>query len=204
MKRWVQALISFSVITLLSPSPGFGVTARIVNISEMVASADRIFRGRCLSVEPAGSAAGLPVLQYTFEVVEGLKGVTEGEQVAFRQVQGAGKDRRKGVAGIPGYRGGEEVLLFLYPDSQLGLTSPVGLDQGVFRVIRDDSGEIQVVNALLNRNLTQGLSEDVRPVAFGGKVARLLEEGGPLPLERLRLAVDQISRQLEGKAKSIQ
>jgi hypothetical protein len=49
------------------------------------------------------------------------------------------------------------VLLFLNPVSQYGLTSPVGLDQGRFRVLRNAKGQAFAVNGRDNLGLFLGV-----------------------------------------------
>ena len=62
------------------------------------------------------------------------------------------------VEGVPSFRPGEEVIVFLYPESSAGLTSPVGLGQGKFTVRRDKHGARFAFNDMGNRGLFRGLS----------------------------------------------
>ena len=85
-----------------------------------------IFRGRVLRVERLRPAAGSPAtVQVTFQVLEGIRGTRTGDHLTIREWAGAWP------AGRPRYRVGQELLLFLYPPSRLGLTSPVGGDAGI-------------------------------------------------------------------------
>jgi hypothetical protein len=83
---WVAATLS-----LLAATTGVRATSvKIVNIDEMVQASNRVFHGRCLSARETTHSNGLPIVEYTFLVRDGLKGTVEGETVVFRQVQGAG------------------------------------------------------------------------------------------------------------------
>jgi hypothetical protein len=84
--------------------------------------------GQCLAVHETQNEAGQTVTEFHFKVVEAIKGVSE-DQVTVRQLGG-----RNGL--LPSYAVGQEVLLFLHPESLAGLTSPVGFGQGTFTVVR--------------------------------------------------------------------
>ena len=94
-----------------------------------------IFRGRVLSVDRAKPGRGsVTTVQVTFEVLEGIRGVRTGERLTIREWAGLWG------AGQPRYRPGQELLLFLYPPSRLGLTSPVGDDLGILPI--DAQGQV--------------------------------------------------------------
>ncbi|GAB4110054.1 MAG: hypothetical protein Kow001_10620 [Acidobacteriota bacterium] len=165
------------------------ISVETVNLQRMVVMADRVFYGRCLAaVEEMDSTVGLPVMRYRFQVLEGLKGVAAGDVVEFRQLSGS--SRQMAIPGMPGFRKGQVVLVFLHPDSRLGLTSPVGLMQGIFRPEELEDGRVHFRNSLDNRNLEVGL--DYRtPEAAALRVQdrAVLRGDEPLTLEILRRVV---------------
>jgi hypothetical protein len=61
----------------------------------------------------------------TFRVDEAIAGVETGQVLTIREWSGASSTNRP-------LRTGERILIFLYPLSRLGLTSPIGGSQGVF------------------------------------------------------------------------
>lgn len=190
------------LVLLLSVTSVMGTTVRLLNLVEMVQLADRVFWGKCLSVEEkSGDATSVPVLEYVFAVQGGIKGVQTGETVVFRQL-GTGP---QGALDIPHYQKGQEILLFLHGDSRLGLTSPVGLAQGVFQLKRTAEGEIGVLNALENTNLKYMLSGAVAQES-GMSAAELNSVGtkGPIPIEIFSLLVEKIDRYQASKGKSLQ
>jgi hypothetical protein len=134
------------------------------------------------------------VVEYTFLVREGIKGVRTGQKVVFRQVRSGGLGR-SGVPGVPEYRAGQDLVLFLHGESRLGLTSPVGLLQGAFAVKRTQRGELGLVNGAFNRNLTDRLSQnDLRRIGLSVEEANSLREDDPVPIRHFRSVVDKISR----------
>lgn len=180
----------------------YATSVRTVNLGEMVGYADRVFYGRCLEAAPAESKAGFAVVEYTFEVLEGIKGTAGSETVTFRQVQSGGKGQM-GIPGMPAYRPGQKLVLFLHGDSELGLTSPVGFMQGVFQV-RHDGDALKVVNGLGNQNLGHGLSlAQGRELGLSSKQFREIERGGAVRFDTLASAVRKIERAQDNQRKSI-
>lgn len=161
----------------------FAISVETVNLHRMVASADRIFYGQCVeALDQVDPELGLPVVVYRFRVESGLKGAEAGEFVEFRQLSGA--QRQMSIPGMPGYRKGQTALLFLYPDSNWGLTSPVGLLQGIFRPEVLEDGRISLRNGLGNGNL--GVDLDVSAAGGTGltpEERRVLAGEGVLTLE---------------------
>ena len=188
---------------ILSGTQLGATTVQTVNLFEMVKLADRVFWGKYLKMKTAqDGATGLLVTAYTFEVREGIKGVSAGETVVFRQISQGQKGF--GIPGLPQYHEGQEALLFLHADSRIGLTSPVGLSQGVFRVekIQDYLG---VSNSLGNRNLAHNVSAEL---AVGSGLTDHeqgeLEKANPIPLSRFLSLVEKIQSYWSGRGHSTQ
>ncbi len=175
------------VVGLQEAAPAISVET--VNLQRMVGMADRIFYGRCLeAVESVESQLGLPVVRYRFQVLEALKGAVTGEVVEFRQLSGS--NRQIAIPGMPGFRKGQLALVFLRPDSRLGLTSPVGLIQGIFRPEWLEDGRVHFRNALDNRNLDADLDYRTSAAATLRATDRAALRGEePLTLEVLRRVV---------------
>ena len=164
-----------------------------INLFEMVRAADRIFWGRCLQAEPGREpATGLPVTTYTFEVLRGIKGTRAAESIRFQQLTGGPAGA---IRGVPQYSRGQEILLFLYPDSRLGLTSPVGLDQGMFRVGKGGREGRTVLNRVGNANLLhRANSVQIHGSALSAEERAALRPGAPISLDRFESVVRRIDR----------
>lgn len=72
------------------------------------------------------------VLEFRFRIDRGIAGIESGQILTIHEWIGA-------LSRQPALRSGERVLLFLYPPSRLGLTSPVGGVQGLVRL--DSTGQ---------------------------------------------------------------
>lgn len=167
-------------------------SVKTLNLAEMVRSADRVFYGRCISVqEGVEPKTGMAIKEYEFEVLEGLKGVHTGEVVRIRQLNG--KSPGLQLPGLPSYKSGQKLLLFVHGDSRLGLTSPVGMAQGLFEVHRMESGEPGFVNSVQNRNLGHQLrSERSVNRSLTQDELSVVESGKPIPLSALQRMIQKI------------
>jgi len=98
-------------------------------------SAGMIFSGTVLGVEtqPAGKDGPLPLILTKFRVDRAIVGVQAGQVLTVREWAGAWSSHRA-------MRVGQRLLIFLYPPSRLGLTSPVGGTLG--QVVLGSRGEI--------------------------------------------------------------
>jgi len=116
----------------VAPSP--------VGLPQITGAAGIIFSGRVTSVGRAGgrllSASGQTTAStmVTFQVEHALRGTTTGQNLTIHEWVGLWTTREH-------YRVGERVLLFLYPSSRLGLTSPVAGAMGRFAI--DPQGRIK-------------------------------------------------------------
>jgi hypothetical protein len=106
----------------------------IPNIPKLTQSSGYIFAGTVKSVERVmpRNQRGTAVMRITFQVQRGMLGITDGQMLTVNEWAGLWQTGER-------YRAGEQVLLFLYPPSKLGLTSPVGGWSGHFNI---DGGKV--------------------------------------------------------------
>ena len=133
-----------------------------LTLEKMAVVADRVFEGECVSIEEDLDENGLPVTYITFAVNRSFKGDL-GNTVTMKHfgvrpredlgvpLLGEGVFVVSGIKGLlrPRFQIGENVILFLYPDSEWGFTSPVGLGQGKFVVKPHEEGGTTVTNGFM-------------------------------------------------------
>jgi hypothetical protein len=122
---------------------------RRLDLATMTERAGTIVSGRITSLKPGPHPQyrNIGVLYVKVKVSEMIKG-QPAETFTFMQFTGRLLDDNGGkglsaahpLPDMPSYRVGEEVVLFLYPPSSAGFTSPVGGEQGKF-LFRRRSGE---------------------------------------------------------------
>ena len=221
--RRIKAMFSMAIIALYclaSPSSDAHHLVRRVNLAEMTVLADRVFVGRCLSVEETEEeiAGGiLPVTRYTFEVERAIKGRVP-RQLTIKYLGHAtpakgGKLTMHGrpvstktfLHGMNPYKEGDRVMLFLNAETPQG-TSPVGLYQGAFFITRMPSGQELAQNSINNLGLFTapytgfGVKPDEARVIFPDndqpiaveKFHSLASRRGALPLDSLIELTEEI------------
>lgn len=90
------------------------------DLQQITAHSGMIFLGRVETVTPAGTDR----IRMVFRVLDGIRGAKTGETIAVEEWRGLW------VAGHDRYQPGQTLMLFLYPRSRLGLTSPVAGEAG--------------------------------------------------------------------------
>ncbi len=143
-RRLFRYLLAVSLAVFVLPlCAEVGTTApeRVpADLHQMVRRAGMIFAGKVVSIEPLPLASSDQVasVQITVQVEQGIRGPRAGEKVIFREWAGLWMASER-------YRLGQRLMLFLYPPSSLGLTSPVGGAAG--RLSVDGSGQILLTPA---------------------------------------------------------
>jgi hypothetical protein len=133
--RWklLLFLLPFLVIPeafAVQPRPGSPPREPVVSRKDhLTNSSGYIFAGTVKAIERSTPKAndGVSCMEITFHVDTGIRGVRTGQTLTVREWAGLWQAGER-------YRRGERLLLFLYPPSKLGLTSPVGGRIGRFKV----------------------------------------------------------------------
>lgn len=159
------------------------------DIADLTSEAAIIVHGTIVSsrVEAHPQYKNLNTVLVTMSVSDTLKGKTQ-STLTFRQY--VWDVRSLNANG--GYHKGEELLLFLRPESQAGLTSPAGLQQGRFEISRDAKGQLVAMNAEHNAGLFTNMASKAKQnraalPATSSKLAAMTP--GPVPLADLKQVV---------------
>jgi hypothetical protein len=175
-----------------APAQQSGLTVQL-NLARMVDESENVILAQVISVvaEKHPQLENLDTVVVALEVLEALKG-SPGAQLTFRQYVFDIRDRNSRL----GYRVGEEVVLLLRRPSQYGLTSPVGFEQGRFRVERDALNNRVVRNGQDNAALFEGAEQTapgLRP-RLSGAMQRLMSEhhSGPIRYDEFKSFVSSV------------
>jgi hypothetical protein len=149
-----------------------------LNLQELAASAEKVFRGRVVGIETTTVTAGggqLPVTIYRLKVGEQFKGafaspkgeaVIEVRMIGTAKARGPvnGQQRLSPFHDVPQLAMGQEYVLFTTRPSSVGLSTTVGLGQGAFKVDSTTKDE-STVNAFGNQGLNARLGAPVLPAS---------------------------------------
>jgi len=133
----------------------------VFGFPQFLRAAGMIFSGTVTHIErrPASPGYSVETIAVTFHVESGIRGATPGENLTITQWVGLWSAGQR-------YRVGERVMLFLYPNSKLGLTSCVGGQLGRFAV--DPAGHVLLT--------AQHLAAFRKDPVLGGKSRPLLSD----------------------------
>jgi hypothetical protein len=183
---------------LLLAAPAFAQRGALTvprNLIEMSERAADIVRGTVVSarVEKHPELTNLDTVVVTLRVREALKGGAQGS-FTFRQYIWDIRDRWDAA----GYRKGQDLLLVLNAPTRYGLTSPVGIEQGRFRIRPDGKGGFLALNGTGNAHLFDGIAAAAarKGVALTEKQSALAAKhrGGPVGLAELMAMFRTLAR----------
>jgi len=187
-------LACFCLITATASHAQRGAITVPRGLDELTGRAENILRGHIVEahVEPDPKLKNLMTVVVKMKVDKTLKGKAVSDHT-FRQFIWDIRDQYDAAR----YQKGQELLLLLNPVSENGLTSPTGMDQGRFRILRTADGKATAVNGTHNVGLFDGVAQRTakRGVRFSAKSAALLERtaGGPVPLDQLEEVISTIA-----------
>jgi hypothetical protein len=154
-----SVLLSWALfIALISPQKSHAQRGAYVaprDIATLTEQAEIIVRGHVINayVEPHPDFASLMTVVVTFKPEKVLKG-KPGTVYTFRQYIWDVRDRYDAA----GYRKGQELLLLMNAINENGLTSPAGMQQGRFRILREKD-HASAINGVGNVALFRGVAE---------------------------------------------
>ncbi|MGH7597263.1 MAG: hypothetical protein ACREOI_12990 [bacterium] len=171
-------------------SAGFA-QPRSLSLQEVVAAAGAIFSGKVTKVWSERDAVTGFIVTYTqIEVQDAVHGANSG-RFTFKQYGGSYGGLRVAVADMSYFSEGEEVVAFLYPASSLGLTSPVGTNEGKLAVHLDPgTGKRMVYGNFLHARMLQPiLGKSAPPLATTTTATPIME------YDRFMSVVRQLAQQ---------
>ncbi|MBV9075420.1 MAG: hypothetical protein JOZ10_17480 [Acidobacteria bacterium] len=200
----VQSIRSHWPVPILIAVITFGSTVALCQrgalttlrpIDELTQEATLIVHGSVISakVEPHPQFHNLMTVLVTMHVVDTLKG-KEQPTIQFRQYIWDIRDQLDAAQ----YAKNEELVLLLGAVSPYGLRSPVGLEQGRFRVTRDRQGKALAANGTGNLRLFDAVNRRAiaRGIKLSPQVTALAKQPSvaPVALSDLEDAIRSFSR----------
>jgi hypothetical protein len=147
MKRWrtIRIVLSLAAVLVSAAVSGSATTLERMSVAKMTVAAQLVVRAQCV----ANSAAwdGGEIWTFTsFAVEESWKGAPTGaaQELIVRLLGGSVGNLTSTVSGVPRFRPGEEVILFLQNTAR-GDYSVVSWVQGTFRIRQDARSGAEIV-----------------------------------------------------------
>lgn len=184
----MRRLVLFLLIVCSAATAQRGALTIQQNLEQLTDEARIIVRARVMStkVEQHPQLSALTTVVVRLQVQETMKGPAR-RTYTFRQYVWDIRDKVDGAI----YRKGEDLVLFLNAPNEHGLSAPIGLEQGRFRVMRDASGREVALNGRGNHQLLEGMEAS----GAMGAVPRARQKPvrqhrqGPIALEDLKALI---------------
>lgn len=170
MKRQLMLSLATTLALTFAAMTASAAMVMHMGLGSLVSNADKIFRGTVLTKEPGTVTAGggeLPTVVYTIRVGDALKGnfgIGKGARVVTLTMAGnlksdisTGKVKRLFLMDMnPDLDVGSDYVLFTTAPSVAGLSTTVGLDQGLFHIFNNADGSDMTANGLGNQGIFGG------------------------------------------------
>jgi hypothetical protein len=174
MRSLERSLALGAAALVLASPPASAALLKPMNLEELTLKAGRIFSGTVVAVEKGHTVIGggrLPTLTYRIALdraLAGAAGIPGRDVVEVRMIGDLAEIRRGRLVRLPKtpprpqIEAGRRYLFFLTMPGPTGLSTTVGLGQGLFR-ITGDAGDEGVVNEYDNAGLFRGLGAKDTP-----------------------------------------
>lgn len=184
--RCVRAAARFALAFAIFAAAARATTIQRMSLAKMAQAAPAIVRALCTGNSVAWDAGEIWTFT-SFTVEETWRGETPA-RITVRLLGGSMGEITSHVSGVPRFRPGEDVVLFLQPTQRADF-SVVSWEQGTFRIRGgpDGSGEL--------------VTQDTASFATFDPASRRFKVGGihDMPLENFRARVQAAVRQAEGR-----
>ena len=192
--RPIARLTLMAAALLLCGARIDAISVEHLTLGEIVDRADRIVRGTVVGADETTISAGggrLPVVVYRIRVGEVVKGAAPDSEVIEVTLLSPGKvaaSRNRATSllkDLPEFRVGQQYLFALTRPSAIGLSTTVGLGQGLFQ-LRGGEGREEAVNQLNNAGLFDDAlaaagAPNARAAAPAGASTGASRGAGPMP-----------------------
>lgn len=155
--RWAAAL-AFAGIVFLGVNVAGATTVQKFTVSDLAKKSESIVLARVEDESARMEEGTKEIYTYiTLRVLEDVKGAKRNdnaknpkaeEMITIRQLGGSVGNLISVVPGMPTFRKGEEVVVFLSQKDRAGYPWVMGLQQGKYTVVTDENGFRQVRNEL--------------------------------------------------------
>ena len=143
------ASVAFAGIALLGTSLASATTVQKFTMQELSKKSDAIVMAKVEDQSSRQDAGNKEIYTYiTLSVLESVKGAKGEKTMTIRQLGGSVGNLISVVPGMPNFKNGEEVVLFLSAKDREGYPWVMGLQQGKYSIVTDDNGLKHVRNEL--------------------------------------------------------
>lgn len=142
------AVVVFAAFALVGASTAGATTVQKLSMKDLSKNSAAIVRAEVVDSDARYDADKEIYTYVTLRVLEPVKGSHKDDVITIRQLGGVVDNIASIVPGMPTFKKGEEVVVFLTGNTKAGYPMVVGLQQGKYSVSLDEHGNKKVRNEL--------------------------------------------------------
>jgi hypothetical protein len=143
----LTAIVALAALALFGASMAGATTVQKFSVTDLAKKSDTIALARVEDVSARWDDNHKEIYTFiTLKVLDGVKGSRKDDVLTIRQLGGTVDKLISVVPGMPTFKQGEEVVVFLSPKDRAGYPWVMGLQQGKYSVSTDTNGFKQVWN----------------------------------------------------------
>jgi len=145
----VYASVAFAGIALVGASLASATTVQKFSLKDLTTKSNAIVMAKVEDQSSRQDPGNKEIYTYiTISVLQSVKGAQGEKTITIRQLGGTLGNLISVVPGMPSFKNGEEVVLFLSAKDGAGYPWVMGLQQGKYSIVTDDNGLKHVRNEL--------------------------------------------------------
>lgn len=174
MNRVIRfAMVTLVAFALMGASTAGATTVQKLSLQELAKKSDAIAVA-IVEDETARYDVNKEIYTYiTLRVLDPVKGAQKDQTLTIRQIGGTVGNIASVVSGMPTFKKGEEVVVFLSQKDAAGYPWVMGLQQGKYSISLDDKGQKRVRNEL----------SDLKLMGLDGSVSDGAKVSSDMPLQ---------------------
>ena len=142
-------VVAIAALALVAAQAAFATSVLKFSLQELTKKSDSIVMARVDDAVSSWDAAHKEIYTfYTLSVLQSVKGNKGTRTITLRQLGGTVDNIASVVPGMPSFKKGEEVILFLTPKDAAGYPWVMGLQQGKYSIVTGKDGVKMVRNDL--------------------------------------------------------
>jgi len=157
-------VVAIAALALVGAQAAFATSVQKLSLQELTKKSDSIVMARVDDAVASWDAGHKEIYTYiTLSVLQPVKGNKGATTITLRQLGGTVGNIASVVPGMPSFRKGEEVVVFLTQKDAAGYPWVMGLEQGKYSVSTAKNGVKMVRNDLGGSDLLTKVGKHVEP-----------------------------------------